>query len=583
MNKLKSFVALLGTAALLAMSGFAAFATSPAYDYGGFTDLTSFDAYANDIKALGDKGIVGGYDDGDGGKEYLSSNEVNRAEMMKIIAEAMALGEEGVDSSTFEDMNDQDGCFSDIPAGQWYTGYLCYGKSYGWVGGYSDGSFKPGQPVTFAEALKITYKGFGVEYTEPTDGTAWYMDAVNKAESNDWIPYSIDGDYQKNLTRGEMAGLINYVAFEADPESSEPFDDDDDPMLNDDDTTTEVDGIVFNADANYTGPFPAPEGMVLEGTYGSDSYWTPTGDGTFQFEVQTSWEININCLDDTRTLLGSKGGHWDDGFYAGYDDGNYQYDNIIDPIYDDTPAGTYAGDEYYDEGYEYGYERGFDDLGYYTMQWGCAGADLTEEDILDMYDDDGWYVYEQDPFWDEFPSLMSVAGPPGSYSGVTYSSQSMLGADSESMTFDAINYPVEESELNTELGPLNLSQIDVLDGELEGDEADMTTEEFAQALYDGNKYELEEVAQACVLGDPLIVTETFGSNEFTQLAYTAVCDGKWNQIAYLMMKNDDEDRMLILYFMNPDDVANEAGDDYDLDMLINVDFVNQFLENVVYE
>ena len=47
-------------------------------------------------------------------------------------------------------------------------------------------------------------------------------------------------------------------------------------------------GLTFH-NADYTGPFPAPEGIVLNGTYGEDKFKEPTGKGQYRFK-------NTNCV-----------------------------------------------------------------------------------------------------------------------------------------------------------------------------------------------------------------------------------------------------------------------------------------------
>jgi len=45
--------------------------------------------------------------------------------------------------------------FSDVPAGQWYTGYVNLATSLQFVSGYPDGTFKPNSNITMQEALTV--------------------------------------------------------------------------------------------------------------------------------------------------------------------------------------------------------------------------------------------------------------------------------------------------------------------------------------------------------------------------------------------------------------------------------------------
>lgn len=56
--------------------------------------------------------------------------------------------------------------FSDVPDGMWYTPYITYGKIYGYLGGYPDGTFKPNEPVDAQEfaAFMMNAMGYNGDY-----------------------------------------------------------------------------------------------------------------------------------------------------------------------------------------------------------------------------------------------------------------------------------------------------------------------------------------------------------------------------------------------------------------------------------
>ncbi len=181
-----------------------------------FYDVPAPSTYFEPVMYLYDKGVISGYDGYYSGY-YLPWNWVNRAEMMKIIVEAAAsriAGEEGAEAllAEYEDEN----CFADVSAGEWYTKYICFAEEMDWVDGYDDGTFKPGQYVTFVEALKITYMGFDIRYEE-TEGL-WYKNAIARAYQYIYIPETVGTNYEKHLNRGEMAYLIR-MALVFDPDA----------------------------------------------------------------------------------------------------------------------------------------------------------------------------------------------------------------------------------------------------------------------------------------------------------------------------------------------------------------------------
>ena len=87
--------------------------------------------------------IVDGYDDG----TFKPDAPINRAEALKIIFLASKL-------EPFDDIDYSDR-FSDVRPGDWYEEYVSSALSYEFVEGYDDGTFRPGQSITRAEASKI--------------------------------------------------------------------------------------------------------------------------------------------------------------------------------------------------------------------------------------------------------------------------------------------------------------------------------------------------------------------------------------------------------------------------------------------
>lgn len=163
-----------------------------------YSDVNSANNYSEDIQMISDLGIVKGYDDG----TYKPYQTLNRAELLKIIIEASFEDE-------FEAFAGQN-CFSDVPASEWYTKYVCFAKDRGIVEGYSNGRFEPDQEINFVEALKITLKGFDYEYgvSDP-----WYKSIVEVAESHNFIPLSVSY-FDQSLNRGQMADLIARILKE---------------------------------------------------------------------------------------------------------------------------------------------------------------------------------------------------------------------------------------------------------------------------------------------------------------------------------------------------------------------------------
>lgn len=151
--------------------------------------------YEDAIWYVYNNGIVEGYEDG----SYKPDQTINRAELLKIIIEAKYDNE-------FEAYDDQ-GCFTDVPASQWYSKYVCFGLDNYVVEGYTDGSFKPANEINFVEALKLALIGFGMGYEA---GEPWYRNIVEEASEANLIPLDVD-KFNDIMTRGQIAEMITRI------------------------------------------------------------------------------------------------------------------------------------------------------------------------------------------------------------------------------------------------------------------------------------------------------------------------------------------------------------------------------------
>jgi len=157
------------------------------------------------IKALSDLGIIKGYDDG----TYKPEKKINRAEFIKILI-ASKFPEE-VDKSKDNDPKKKN-CFSDI-ASEWYSKYVCTAKEKGIIKGYGDGTFKPGQEINAAEALKIIMETVHPDKLVEVKGE-WWRKYWNKAVEMGILVEDVKAADTK-INRGQMAEMI-YTAISED-------------------------------------------------------------------------------------------------------------------------------------------------------------------------------------------------------------------------------------------------------------------------------------------------------------------------------------------------------------------------------
>jgi len=108
-----------------------------------FSDVPRNSWYAPYIEEAKNQGIVEGYPTGGFGPNDF----ITRAAALKII-----LGAAKIDASgSVPD-------FSDVPLDAWFAEYVGYAQANNIVGGYGDGTFRPGNNITRAEVAKIVVK-----------------------------------------------------------------------------------------------------------------------------------------------------------------------------------------------------------------------------------------------------------------------------------------------------------------------------------------------------------------------------------------------------------------------------------------
>ena len=172
-----------------------------------FTDVTNHWAYSA-IKRVYTRGWMVGMDE----KTFAPDQQLSRA-MLAVILYAMA-GEPAVTGES---------PFTDVPAGCWYTDAIVWAAQNGIVCGFGDGTFRPNEAVTRAQAAVMLY-GYaaftGADVTARADLSAysdagqipsWAMDAMQWAnarrlivgrDSSHLVP---DG----KTTRAEMAAILS--------------------------------------------------------------------------------------------------------------------------------------------------------------------------------------------------------------------------------------------------------------------------------------------------------------------------------------------------------------------------------------
>ena len=109
-----------------------------------FRDVDTNAWYGKAVEKLAGLGIINGYANG----TFRPGNSITRAEFV-----AMA--------TRFANLTAEDCYFTDVSRGSWAYSYIAFASNQGWISGYADGTFRPGNPITRAEVTKIVNRMLG--------------------------------------------------------------------------------------------------------------------------------------------------------------------------------------------------------------------------------------------------------------------------------------------------------------------------------------------------------------------------------------------------------------------------------------
>lgn len=169
--------------------------------YENFPDVigTKYEDAALYLKAFG---YVSGYPDG----TYQPDKSITRAELVRMVFEFSFDAKKAISTQT-EPLNN----FSDVPTDHWAKQYIEVAAQTGIVSGYGDGTFKPDNPVTHAEALTMLMNVHGLKQAVTVFGNTWpdnYLICAISKKYSDIIKLE---DYDVPVNRGDVAIYISNI------------------------------------------------------------------------------------------------------------------------------------------------------------------------------------------------------------------------------------------------------------------------------------------------------------------------------------------------------------------------------------
>lgn len=141
-----------------------------------FTDVAPDTWYARAVNTLGSLGIITGV----GNNQFEPDRAITRAEFTSIAMRFAKLDTSG------------ENIFSDVSADNWFYGQVVGSIKYGWITGYEDGTFRPLNTITRAEATTIVNQMLG--RAADADYVDAHMDKLRQFPDvldSDWAYYQI--------------------------------------------------------------------------------------------------------------------------------------------------------------------------------------------------------------------------------------------------------------------------------------------------------------------------------------------------------------------------------------------------------
>ena len=174
-----------------------------AYVLSGALLCSSFSAFAKDVQGaeydeaifnVRSCGLMQGYENG----EFHPEKEISRAEFAAVATRLCGvLSNPGLSATPF----------SDVSSEMWASGYVNYAHSLGLINGFEDGSFRPNDMLTHAQALKIIVCALG--YGMMAEEYGGYPNGYFVVASNLGVTKGVYADINSNALRGDIAMYLD--------------------------------------------------------------------------------------------------------------------------------------------------------------------------------------------------------------------------------------------------------------------------------------------------------------------------------------------------------------------------------------
>ena len=170
-----------------------------------FPDVDSNSPYSTAIQYVSELGVMVGDSNGN----FNPNQIVSRCEMATIICRMLGMAENLSKSEVFDD----------VPTNHWANAYVGKVAELGIVGGYGNGKYGPGDPVTYEQAITMIVRTIGEGDRANYNGG--YPNGFIKVAQEKNLLNGIQAVQGQGLSRGAVAILLyNYYTTQNNPGTS---------------------------------------------------------------------------------------------------------------------------------------------------------------------------------------------------------------------------------------------------------------------------------------------------------------------------------------------------------------------------
>ena len=158
-----------------------------------FSDVSNDNPYKEAISTLSALKVINGYEDG----TFAPDKEISRAEFTKMIVYMLGMG----------DFSSPITSFGDVPLTHWANANIKTAYDLEIINGFDDGTFRPDQPVTYEQAIKMVVCTLG--YIAAAEYKGGYPNGYRMQGEELKLTKDITGvGYESNAPRGVIAQLM---------------------------------------------------------------------------------------------------------------------------------------------------------------------------------------------------------------------------------------------------------------------------------------------------------------------------------------------------------------------------------------